>query len=94
MSDALARSRTEVEVCHVIVRACFRCGHGRQLGEPCAGCGLTDPPVMHDLGRQSYWHKNPLRRLWWRLVARHIAASRAKAAARYLAPGPESESVR
>lgn len=26
--------------------------------------------TVEDLGVISYWHKNPLRRLWWRITTR------------------------
>lgn len=35
--------------------------HGKR-GEPCP-C----PRALEDLGRVAYWHRNPLRRLAWRL---------------------------
>ena len=80
MPDASARNVVSAEVSHVIVRGCTDCGHQRVIGEPCAGCGNPDPPVVHDLGVQAYTHKNPLRRLAWHAVGQHRARRRAKAA--------------
>jgi hypothetical protein len=71
------------EVSHVIIRGCTRCQHQRVIGQPCTGCGNPEPPVVHDLGVQSYTHRNPLRRLWWRLARQPAAARRARLAARY-----------
>ena len=79
-----ARSVTRATVSHVIVRACAVCGGKREAGKPCALCGLTDPPVVHDLGVQSYTHRNPLRRLGWWAVGQHLAAKRARTASRYV----------
>jgi hypothetical protein len=78
-----ARSVTRATVSHVIVRACVQCGGKREIGEPCALCGLTDPPVTHDLGVQSYTHRNPLKRAWWNLIGQPLAERRAREAARY-----------
>lgn len=64
----LARAVTKATVSSVIVRGCVSCQHPREIGKPCAGCGLEDPPVVVDLGVTSYTHKNPLRRLAWALV--------------------------
>ncbi len=84
MSEAAGRAWTKVEVSHVIVRACVRCQHPRQTGVPCAGCGNPEAPVVHDLGVQSYTHRNPLRRLAWRVAGQHLAARRARLAAQYV----------
>lgn len=83
MTDVTARAWAKVEVSHVIVRACTRCGHPRETGVPCAGCGNPEPPVVHDLGVQAYTHRNPLKRLAWRLAGQHLAARRARVAARH-----------
>jgi hypothetical protein len=78
------RAWTRVEVSHVIVRACARCQHPREIGEPCAGCGNPEPPVVHDLGVQAYTHRNPLKRWAWHLAGQHLAARRARQAAKYV----------
>lgn len=80
---AEARVR-EAAVRHVIVRACARCGGKRQAGEPCAGCGNPEPPAVHDLGVQAFTHHDPLKRAWWALIGRHLAAARVRRAARYV----------
>jgi len=79
-----ARAWSRVEVSHVIVRACTRCQHPREQGTPCEGCGNAEPPVVHDLGVQSYTHRNPLKRFGWWAVGQHLAARRARQAARYV----------
>lgn len=75
-----ARTVTRVEVANMIVRGCVDCGHARQLDAPCGGCGLADPPVVHDLGVQSATYRNPARRLWWHLIRKPAAIRRARAA--------------
>lgn len=84
MTDATGQAWTSVEVSHVIVRACVRCQHPREQDKPCAGCGNPEPPVVHDLGVQSFTHRSPLRRLSWRLFGQHLAARRARVASRYV----------
>jgi hypothetical protein len=81
-----ARTVTSVTVSHLIVRACWACGHPRQPGTPCAGCGLTDPPVVHDLGIQAARYRHPVARLAWAAAGRHLAAWRARRARRYTPP--------
>jgi len=76
-----ARPVTRAVVSHVIVRACQGCGHPREAGAPCAGCGLADPPVMHELGVQAATYRNPVKRLWWHLIGQRAAARRARRAA-------------
>lgn len=80
MTQPRGRAVTRAEISHVIVRACTECGHPRQLGADCAGCGNTATPLTHDLGVQSATYRNPLRRAWWRLVRQPAAARRARAA--------------
>ena len=69
---------------NVIVRGCTLCGHARQVGAPCEGCGNAEPPVVHDLGVQSYHHRNPLRRLAWSLIGSRLAARKVAAANQYI----------
>ena len=83
MGDLTARSVREAAVSHVLVRGCARCQHPRVVGEPCAGCGNPEPPVVHELGVQSYYHRNPLRRAWWSLIGQRQAARRAREAQQY-----------
>lgn len=82
-----ARAVTHAAVSHVIVRACTECGAPRQKDAPCTGCGLADPPAVHDLGVQARYHRSPLRRAAWWLAGQHLAARRARAAARYTRGG-------
>ncbi len=84
MSEASGHAWTKVEVSHVIVRGCVTCGHSREQGVPCAGCGNPEPPVVHDLGVQSFTHRSLLRRLAWRWCGQFLAARRARAAAKYV----------
>jgi hypothetical protein len=80
------RAVTSVKVSNVIVRGCVQCGHPRQIGAPCAGCGLEDPPVVIDLGVQSYTHKNPLKRAAWNLVGSRLADRRVRRANNRIEP--------
>jgi len=63
-----------------IVRACTRCQGAREEGQPCAGCGNPEPPVVHQLGRQAAVYRNPVRQAWWNLVGTRLARRRASAA--------------
>lgn len=80
MTTARAQAPTKATVSAVIVRACVQCGGKREIGEPCELCGLTDPPVTHDLGVQSAYFRSPLKRLAWWAVGQRRAARRAHAA--------------
>ncbi len=80
---AKTRAVTRAIVSHVIVRACQDCGYPRQIGVPCEGCGLADPPVVHELGQQAATYRNPVKRAWWRLVGQPAASRRVRKAARY-----------
>lgn len=74
------RAVTAVELRNVIVRGCVDCGAPRQIDTPCGHCGLTDPPLVHDLGVMSARYKNPFRQAWWRFVRAPAAARRARRA--------------
>jgi hypothetical protein len=65
-----------------ITRACSRCGHSREAGLPCAGCGNPEPPVVHELGTQSASYRNPFRQAWWRTAGSLLARRRAARANR------------
>ena len=82
MPESRTRVVTRAEVRHVIVRACTACGHQRVTGEPCAECGNQVPAVVHDIGVQSAYYRNPVKRLGWWLVGQRLAARRAQAAAK------------
>ena len=85
MTDGMAaRAATTVSVSHVIIRACTRCGHPREQGVPCGGCGNPDPPVVHDLGVQAFASDDPERMDRWVREGQYAAAARAEAAARYV----------
>ena len=68
----------EVKIYQVVGRACRKCGgpskvdpdtglHQLVNGKPvCADCGAMTS--AQDKGLTVYWHRNPLRRLAWRLV--------------------------
>jgi hypothetical protein len=79
-----ARSYTKIEVIHQIIRGCTHCGHPREVGKPCGGCGNPHPPTVHDLGVQAYDHRDPSHRALWRRVGEKAAEARAKLATRYL----------
>lgn len=91
MTDHLGRAVTSVTVSHVIVRACAACGHPRQAGTPCAGCGNPDPPVVHELGQQAARYRNPFRQAWWRYAGAPAAARRARRIAGHARPSPGGE---
>jgi len=80
MSQARTRSVTKATLVPVIVRACVNCGGKREIGLPCASCGLADPPVTQDLGVQSAHYRNPFKQLAWLTVGQHLAARRARQA--------------
>jgi hypothetical protein len=63
----------------VIIRAC-PCGHPREQGSPCAGCGNPEPPVTADLGLQAAVYRNPLRQAWWDAIGSRMAKRRARKA--------------
>jgi hypothetical protein len=51
----------------IVHPACATCGQSNPQGlSTCPGCG-RQAAAPRDLGRIAYWHKNPLRRLAWRL---------------------------
>ena len=64
----------------MIVRACIRCQHTREAGQPCAGCGNPEPPLVHKLGTQSATYRNPLRQAWWDLAGSRLARRRTRKA--------------
>jgi hypothetical protein len=84
----LASARiSAVSVAHVIIRACTACGAPRQLDTPCAGCGNTAPPVVHDLGVVAAHYRNPLRRAWWLLARQPLSRLRIRRANRHTREG-------
>lgn len=87
MTRARTSAVTRATLQPVIVRACTQCGGKREIGEPCAVCGLEDPPVTHDLGVQSAYYRNPFKRLAWLAIGQHLASRRARAANRYSTSG-------
>jgi hypothetical protein len=46
----------------------IRCGCGAPLTHLSVRC--PKPLRIEDLGTVAYWHRNPLRRLWYRLTKR------------------------
>ncbi|HEV2355820.1 MAG TPA: hypothetical protein VGR89_16340 [Puia sp.] len=56
-----ARNRPDITLRALIIRACD-CGHKRELGKPCEGCGSRKPARVKDLGiiaasRKSAWER-------------------------------------
>lgn len=52
----------------VIYPACAHCGTPNPLGLfDCSNCGQTTPAPRR-LGTVAYYHRNPLRRLWFRMT--------------------------
>lgn len=80
MTVGKAKAVAKATVHPVIVRACVQCGGKREIGLPCAACGLEDPPVTHDLGVQSAYYRNPFKQLAWLAVGQHLAARKARKA--------------
>ena len=74
MSDIKTRMGPSVELSAVIVRACG-CGHKRELGKPCEGCGTSEPPEVTDLGVIAATNTSRWKRLKWNLWE-HRAANR------------------
>lgn len=79
MTAENAKSIQSAEVSAVVVRACG-CGHQREVGKPCGGCGNPEPPVVHDLGIISATYKNRRRRWWWLAVGQYLANARIRRA--------------
>jgi hypothetical protein len=61
-----ARAGPSVEVSAMIIRAC-PCGHPREIGKSCAGCGSVKPAKVTDLGVIASGHQDRWRRLKWKL---------------------------
>src|SRR5438874_7366424 len=80
MTDAHIDAIASAEVEAVIVRACVRCGSRRDLGQPCTGCGNTQPPEITPLGVVSATHKRWWRRLWWTVARKPLADRRIRRA--------------
>lgn len=59
----------------VIVRACS-CGHRREMGKPCEGCGSAKPPDAADLGVIAAGYQSRWKRLKWKLWGYHAAQRR------------------
>lgn len=51
--------RPDIRLSAVVVRAC-ECGHKREIGKPCEGCGSKKPAKVKDLGVIA-----SSRRRWW-----------------------------
>jgi hypothetical protein len=68
-----------VELSAIIIRAC-KCGHEREAGKPCAGCGDKNPPKVTDLGVIASRNNKFWRRLKWNLWGYRAAQRRMKLA--------------
>jgi hypothetical protein len=65
-ADVPAGAR-QLVISAVVHPACAACGTANPHGAPeCPGC-QQPAAAPRDLGRVAFWHKNPLRRLAWRL---------------------------
>lgn len=71
-----------VEAYTVITRACQHCGAKRDPHSPCAGCGLTEPAIVEDLGLTCAAYRDPQRQHWWNTTGKTLAAARTAAANR------------
>jgi hypothetical protein len=70
-----AKTKATVELSAIVVKAC-KCGHKREMGKPCEGCGSTKPPKVIDLGIIAATHKNRWKRIKWNLWGCHAARRR------------------
>jgi hypothetical protein len=76
MSSVAGQAGPSVKLSAIVVRAC-KCGHKREMGEPCEGCGTQTPPQVTDLGviasRQQSWWERMKWNLWgFRAAQRRI----------------------
>jgi hypothetical protein len=73
----LTRSRAapSAQLSAMIIRAC-PCGHPREMGKPCAGCGSAVPPKVTDLGIIAAGYQSRWKRLKWNLWGYHAAQRR------------------
>lgn len=75
MSGMNAKAGPSIELSAIIIRAC-KCGHKRELGKPCEGCGSTKPPQVVDLGVIASRKKRLWERIKWNLWGYHAAQRR------------------
>lgn len=76
MSASAGQAGPSVQLSAIVVRAC-RCGHKREMGKPCEGCGTNTPPKVTDLGviasRQKSWRERVKWNIWgYRAAQRRI----------------------
>lgn len=70
----------DMDVSAVIIRACVSCNGKREIGVPCASCGLADPPVTVDLGVIAAYKADPVENFWWNVVGSRSADRRIRKA--------------
>jgi hypothetical protein len=76
MSTSRIHMGPSVNVSAIIVRACGNCGHRREFGKPCEGCGSEKPPDVEDLGVIASHKKSRWERVKWNLYGYHAAQRR------------------
>ena len=62
----------------IVIRACVKCGSGRELGKPCAGCGNKEPGKVTDLGVIASHPQNRWERFKWNIWGVYAAQRRIK----------------
>lgn len=75
MTTSKASFNPDVKLSAIVIRAC-KCGHKREIGTPCEGCGNKKAPKVTDLGiiasrRRSRWD-----RFKWNAWQYHFAQRR------------------
>lgn len=75
MSSVAGQAGPSVQLSAIVVRAC-QCGHKREMGKPCGGCGSSEPPKVTDLGIIAATGWNWRRRLKWNLWGYRAAQRR------------------
>ena len=62
-----------VSLSAIVVRACDECGHGREVGKPCAGCGNKRPAKVSDLGVIASNQRSRWAQFKWNAWGRFVA---------------------
>lgn len=69
MSNVFTESFVKELTLHASVLKKCVCGQSQYGWCECPSCGRT--AVVEDKGIVSYYHKNPLKRLWYKITGRH-----------------------
>lgn len=71
-----AHAGPSLQLSAIVVRACANCGHKRELGKPCEGCGTSEPASVTDLGVIASHKKSRWERFKWNVYGYHAAQRR------------------